>query len=90
LKRGVPGWQKQSLKKITLRCETFRKQWRRIGQTNKVSSVTIPADMLEKIAAINHLAVVDVVRLFLAEALAKGDGKPPLTGQKQWLRDSER
>jgi hypothetical protein len=46
--------------------------------------------MLEKIAAINHLAVVDVVRLFLAEALAKGDGKPPLTGQKQWLRDSER
>jgi hypothetical protein len=29
--------------------------------------------MLEKIAAINHLAVVDVVRLFLAEGLAKGD-----------------
>jgi hypothetical protein len=44
-----------------------------MGQTNKVSSVTMPADMLEKIAAINHLAVVDVVRLFLAEALVKGD-----------------
>jgi hypothetical protein len=29
--------------------------------------------MLEKIAAINHLAVVDVVRLFLAEALVKED-----------------
>jgi hypothetical protein len=73
LKRGVPSWQKQSLKKIALRCETFRKQWPRMGQTNKVSGVTMPADMLEKIAAINHLAVVDVVRLFLAEALAKGD-----------------
>jgi hypothetical protein len=29
--------------------------------------------MLEEIAAINRLAVVDVVLLFVAEALAKGD-----------------
>ena len=28
-----------------------------------------PPDVLEKIAAINHLAVADVVRLFLLEAL---------------------
>jgi hypothetical protein len=29
--------------------------------------------MLEKIAAINHLTVADVVRLFLIEALSEGD-----------------
>jgi hypothetical protein len=38
----------------------------------KVNSVTIPADMLEKIAATNHLAVAEVVRLLLVEALPKG------------------
>ena len=39
---------------------------------NKVNSETISADVLKKIAAINHLAVTDVVRLFLAEALREG------------------
>ena len=33
------------------------------------------ADVLEKIAAINHLAVVEVVRLFLAQALPEADWK---------------
>jgi hypothetical protein len=37
---------------------------------------TIPADMLKTIAAINHLAVTDVVRLFLKEyARARGHGE---------------
>jgi hypothetical protein len=45
------------------------------SKRNKVNSVTAPADMLEKIAAINHLSVADVVRLFLAEALAEGGSK---------------
>jgi hypothetical protein len=40
------------------------------SRPNKINSITIPADMLEKIAAINHLAVADVVQLFLKEALA--------------------
>jgi hypothetical protein len=35
-------------------------------------SVTSSADMLKEIAAINHLAVADVVRLFLIDALAQG------------------
>ena len=35
----------------------------------------ISADVLEKIAAINHLAVADVVRLFLLEALPKEEWK---------------
>jgi hypothetical protein len=35
-------------------------------------SVTTSADMLEEIAAINHLAVADVVWLFLVEALPEG------------------
>jgi hypothetical protein len=39
---------------------------------SKVNSVTIPADMLEKIAATNHLALAEVVRLLLVEALPKG------------------
>jgi hypothetical protein len=38
------------------------------SRPKKVNSVTIPADMLEKIAAMNDLAVADVVRLFLTEA----------------------
>jgi hypothetical protein len=36
---------------------------------NKVNSVTIPADMLEKIAATNHLAIADVSR---ASAFGRG------------------
>ena len=39
------------------------------SKPKKVNSVTIPADMLEKIAATNHLAIADVVRLFLVQAL---------------------
>jgi len=31
----------------------------------------MPADMLDKIAALNHLAVADVVQLFLTQALAE-------------------
>jgi hypothetical protein len=42
---------------------------------NKVNSVTIPADMLEKIATTNHLAIADVVRLFLVQALPEGEWK---------------
>jgi hypothetical protein len=33
------------------------------------------ADMLEKIAATNHLAVADVVRLFLRQALPEDERK---------------
>jgi hypothetical protein len=40
---------------------------------NKVNSVTIPADMLEKIAATNHLAIADVVRPFFVQALPEGE-----------------
>jgi hypothetical protein len=36
------------------------------------NKVITPADVLEKIAAINHLAVTDVVRLFLLLALPEG------------------
>jgi hypothetical protein len=43
------------------------------SRPNNVDSVTIPADMLEKIAAVNDLAVADVVELFLTEA-AGGTG----------------
>jgi hypothetical protein len=35
--------------------------------------VTISADILKKIAAINHLAIAEVVRLFLTEALSEGE-----------------
>ena len=38
------------------------------SRPNNVDSVAIPADMLEKIAAMNDLAVADVVQLFLTEA----------------------
>ena len=38
------------------------------SRPNNVDSVTIPAEMLEKIAAMNDLAVADVVQLFLTEA----------------------
>lgn len=34
-----------------------------------------PPDVLEKIAAINHLTVVEVVRLFLVQALPETDWK---------------
>jgi len=37
--------------------------------------VIISADMLEKIAAINHLAVADVIRLFLLRALPEEEWK---------------
>jgi hypothetical protein len=39
---------------------------------NKVSN---SADVLEKIAAINHLTVPDVVWLFLVQALPEGERK---------------
>jgi hypothetical protein len=44
------------------------------SKRNNVNSVT-PADMLEKIAAINHLSVADVVQLFLVQALPEGEWK---------------
>jgi hypothetical protein len=34
-----------------------------------------PGDVLEKIAAINHLTVADVVGLFLVQALPEGERK---------------
>jgi hypothetical protein len=43
--------------------------------SDKVNSVTIRGDMLEEIAATNHLAVEDVVRLFLLEALLELERK---------------
>jgi hypothetical protein len=42
-----------------------------IGNAN---STAISTDMLETFAAINRLAVADVVLLFLLEALPEGDG----------------
>jgi hypothetical protein len=45
------------------------------SRPNKVNSVTIPANMLEKIAATNHLAIADVVRLFLVQALPELEWK---------------
>jgi hypothetical protein len=39
------------------------------------NKVITPADVLEKIAAINHLAVAEVVRLFLVLALPEGEWK---------------
>jgi hypothetical protein len=41
----------------------------------KVNSVTIRRDRLEEIAATNHLAVADVVRLLLLEALPERERK---------------
>jgi hypothetical protein len=35
----------------------------------------VPPDVLEKIAAINHLTVAEVVRLFLVQALPETDWK---------------
>jgi hypothetical protein len=43
------------------------------SRPDKINSVTIPADMLEKIAATNDLSIADVVRLFLVEALPEGE-----------------
>jgi hypothetical protein len=37
--------------------------------------VVIPADTLEEIAATNHLAIEEVVRLFLLEGLPEGEWK---------------
>jgi hypothetical protein len=45
------------------------------SKRNKRNSVTIPADMLEKIAATNDLTIADVVRLFLVEALPESEWK---------------
>jgi hypothetical protein len=45
------------------------------SRPNKVNSVTIPADMLEIIAATNHLAISDVVWLFLVPALPEREWK---------------
>jgi len=39
------------------------------------NKVITSADVLEKIAAINHLTVADVVRLFLLEALPEEGSK---------------
>jgi hypothetical protein len=39
------------------------------------NKVITSADVLEKIAAINHLAVADVVRLFLRQALPEEQRK---------------
>jgi hypothetical protein len=47
-------------------------------EPNKGNSVTIPADMLEKIAATNHLAIADVFRLFLRQAFPEGNGRGTL------------
>jgi hypothetical protein len=43
-------------------------------RTNR-NKLIIPPDVLEKIAAINHLAVAEVVRLFLVQALPETDRK---------------
>ena len=43
-------------------------------RTNGNTLVT-PPDVLEKIAAINHLTVAEVVRLFLVQALPEMDWK---------------
>jgi hypothetical protein len=43
-------------------------------RTNGNKLIT-PSDVLEKIAAINHLSVAEVVRLFLAQALPEADWK---------------
>jgi hypothetical protein len=43
-------------------------------RTNRKKLIT-PPDVLEKIAAINHLAVAEVVRLFLVQALPETDWK---------------
>jgi hypothetical protein len=43
-------------------------------RTNRNKVIT-PADMLEKIAAVNHLTVADVVRLFLVQALSEWERK---------------
>ena len=43
-------------------------------RTNENNAIT-PADVLEKIAAINHLAVAEVVRLFLLQALPEEEWK---------------
>jgi hypothetical protein len=56
------------------------------SRSNKVNSVTIPADLLEQIAAANHLTIADVVRLFLVEALPKGES----TGTLELSRASPR
>jgi hypothetical protein len=45
------------------------------SRLSKVNRVAIPVDMLEKIAATNHLTIADVVRLFLVEALPKPEWK---------------
>jgi hypothetical protein len=39
------------------------------------NAIAASADMLTEIAAINHLAVADVVRLLLVEALPEGELK---------------
>ena len=39
------------------------------------NKVITSADVLEKIAAVNHLAVADVVRLFLRQALPEEERK---------------
>jgi hypothetical protein len=39
------------------------------------SKMIISADVLQKIAAINHLAVADVVRIFLLQALPEEEWK---------------
>jgi hypothetical protein len=43
-------------------------------RTNENKLIT-PPDVLEKIAAINHLTVAEVVRLFLVQALPESDWK---------------
>jgi len=43
-------------------------------RTNGNKLIT-PPDVLEKIAAINHLTVAEVVRLFLVQALPETDWK---------------
>jgi hypothetical protein len=45
------------------------------SQSKGVNRVAIPADMLEEIAATNHLAIAKVVRLFLLEGLPEGERK---------------
>jgi hypothetical protein len=56
--------------------ETFREEQLQMdSKRTNGNNVVTSGDVLERIAAINHLAVADVVRLFLLQALPEEEWK---------------
>jgi hypothetical protein len=75
LKSVVPGSENRYREKRKRRERFANYSCHMYSKRTNGNKLITPPDVLEKIAAINHLAVVEVVRLFLVQALPEADWK---------------